>query len=108
MTELLSDRLVVIRARLERHRSVGYPDTLFLLDTLDVKEKECFALAANQCHDGYAGEHGHHLCREVELKVAAETERCAKVAEQYECHYCIPAQSVHHHRKIAAAIRAKP
>ena len=23
-------------------------------------------LAANQCHDGYAGDHGHHRCREVD------------------------------------------
>jgi hypothetical protein len=30
-------------------------------------EDENFALAANQCHDGYAGEYGHHMCREVEL-----------------------------------------
>jgi hypothetical protein len=29
-------------------------------------ENENFALAANQCHDGYAGEYGHHMCREVE------------------------------------------
>lgn len=26
-------------------------------------ERESFALAANQCHGGYAGEYGHHRCR---------------------------------------------
>lgn len=29
-------------------------------------EKENFALAADQCHGGYAGEHGHHRCRELD------------------------------------------
>jgi hypothetical protein len=29
-------------------------------------EDDNFALAANQCHDGYAGEYGHHMCGEVE------------------------------------------
>jgi hypothetical protein len=33
-------------------------------------ENENFALAANQCHDGYAGEYGHHMCKEVELMKA--------------------------------------
>jgi hypothetical protein len=36
-------------------------------------ENENFALAANQCHDGYAGEYGHHMCREVE-QLKAEIE----------------------------------
>jgi hypothetical protein len=29
-------------------------------------EKENFHLAANQCHSGYAGEHGHHRCSEID------------------------------------------
>jgi hypothetical protein len=41
----------------------GYANALAEVERLS---KECFALAANQCHDGYAGEHGHHRCREVE------------------------------------------
>lgn len=61
-------------------------------------EAENFALAANQCHEGYAGEHGDHMCRiedrlkaaerQVAEAVAAERERCAKIhdvqAEQFE------------------------
>lgn len=38
------------------------------------RAEECFALAADQCHDGYAGEHGDHRCREVDDALArAET-----------------------------------
>jgi hypothetical protein len=29
-------------------------------------EKENFHLAANQCHSGYAGEYGHHRCKEID------------------------------------------
>lgn len=29
-------------------------------------EEESFHLAANQCHAGYAGEHGHHRCDEID------------------------------------------
>lgn len=36
-------------------------------------QNENFALAADQCHDGYAGEYGHHMCREVE-ELKAEIE----------------------------------
>lgn len=32
----------------------------------DFYSDECFALAANQCHDGYASENGDHRCREVD------------------------------------------
>ncbi len=46
-------------------------------DALDAKDQECFALAANQCHDGYVGEYGNHCCRKVE---AAEAE-CERLRE---------------------------
>lgn len=41
-------------------------------------EREGSALAANQCHDGYAGEHGHHMCR-YQARVA-ELERALSIA----------------------------
>lgn len=55
-------------------------------------EQEGSALAADQCHDGYAGEHGHHMCRYqdriAELEqlrdeaARAEREQCAKIADR--------------------------
>lgn len=36
-------------------------------------ERDNFALAANQCHEGYAGEHGDHMCRIADRLRAAES-----------------------------------
>lgn len=38
----------------------------------DEAEKEAFALAANQCHAGYSGEHGDHMCKFIDRAEAAE------------------------------------
>lgn len=35
-------------------------------DEIERLRKECFHLAANQCHAGYAGEYGHHRCAEID------------------------------------------
>ena len=35
-------------------------------ETIERLDKECSALAANQCHAGYAGEYGHHCCKEID------------------------------------------
>lgn len=35
-------------------------------DEIERLRKECFHLAANQCHAGYGGEYGHHRCAEID------------------------------------------
>ncbi len=52
-------------------------------DALDAKNKECFALAANQCHDGYIGEHGDHCCRKLDT-MTAENERIREMLKPDE------------------------
>jgi archaellum component FlaC len=49
-------------------------------DEIERLEKECFALAANQCHDGIAGEHGDHVCREIERLRAKNRELASAIA----------------------------
>lgn len=46
-------------------------------------EAESFALAANQCHHGYAGEHGHHRCRYQDriAELEAKNKRLHKALE---------------------------
>lgn len=51
-----------------------------VLAAVEALEKECFSLAANQCHDGYAGEHGHHCCHEVD-KMRNERDAALAVVE---------------------------
>ncbi|MEC5289438.1 MULTISPECIES: hypothetical protein [unclassified Aurantimonas] len=71
---------------------------------------ENFALSANQCHDGYAGEHGHHRCRQVEDSVAAEREACADLAENTTAFDDDIQRGAGCHtsgQRIAAAIRAR-
>lgn len=41
---------------------------------------ENVSLAANQCHAGYAGEHGHHKCREID-SLTAKIEQLQKENE---------------------------
>ncbi|MDX9862548.1 MAG: hypothetical protein RBS99_16700 [Rhodospirillales bacterium] len=43
-------------------------------DEIERLRAENFALAADQCHDGYAGDHGEHRCREIERLRKALTE----------------------------------
>ncbi len=61
MTDTLPERLRVAHGN-------SFARRLFLeaADALDAMDKKCFALAANQCHDGYIGEHGDHQCRKVD------------------------------------------
>ena len=40
-------------------------------DEIERLRKECFHLAANQCHAGYGGEYGHHRCAEID-RITAE------------------------------------
>lgn len=49
-------------------------------DEINRLQKENFALASNQCHDGYGDDYGNHRCREVDKAVAAEREACAQIA----------------------------
>jgi len=43
-------------------------------DAIERLQAENFALSADICHAGYAGEHGHHRCREIDAAIArAET-----------------------------------
>ncbi len=37
-----------------------------LIAELRAERKRSFTLAANQCHNGYAAEGGHHGCKEVD------------------------------------------
>jgi ABC-type proline/glycine betaine transport system substrate-binding protein len=41
---------------------------------------ENFALAANQCHDGYGDEWGNHCCRSIDKAVS----ECEFLAKEYE------------------------
>ena len=43
-----------------------------LLDEVERLTKENFALAADTCHAGYAGENGDHRCKEVDAAIAAK------------------------------------
>jgi hypothetical protein len=55
-------------------------------DEIERLRKEAFALSANQCHAGYAGEYGHHKCREIE-RLRAERDEARR-----EC--CLTWESV--------------
>jgi len=50
------------------------------LSRIRAMEKECFALAANQCHDGYCDDYGNHRCREVDA-LRAQLQTALKVVE---------------------------
>jgi hypothetical protein len=51
------------------------------LDRTEALEKECFALAANQCNHGYGDEYGHFRCARIEALEAA-LRAVATVCEQ--------------------------
>jgi hypothetical protein len=52
------------------------------------------ALAANQCHAGYAGEHGHHRCSEIDRLTHERDEArklyCEKISMQSRQQDCTP------------------
>lgn len=50
---------------------------LVVADLARQLERECFALAANQCHGGYGDERGHHRCK-------YQDERDAAIAQDHE------------------------
>ena len=52
-------------------------------DALLKLEAENFALAANQCHDGYGDEWGNHCCRSID-KAITECEFLARRAGEAE------------------------
>jgi len=65
----------------ERHRA----EVERLTRERDEARDDAFSLAANQCHEGYAGEHGDHMCRiedrakAAEAALAAERKRCGEL-----------------------------
>jgi len=66
--------------------------------------EENFALAADQCHDGYAGEHGHHCCREqdtLRTQLAACREALEEVMAEFGYTLPLPIKE-----KITTAINA--
>lgn len=48
-----------------------------------------FALAANQCHDGYTGEDGEHCCRALEA-ASAVVEAARRLTEAYDLRLMSP------------------
>jgi hypothetical protein len=58
---------MVLRKKMPRPSEWAEDEVTKLRAEVKRLEDENFALAANQCHDGYAGEYGHHMCGEVEL-----------------------------------------
>ena len=52
-------------------------------DEIERLRKECFHLAANQCHAGYGGEYGHHRCAEID-RITAERDEARRIACKME------------------------
>lgn len=52
-----------------------------LVEKITELKSECFTLAADQCHDGYAGEYGDHRCR-YQDRIAELVEKCEALSEQ--------------------------
>jgi hypothetical protein len=46
-------------------------------------EMEGFVLAANQCHAGYAGEYGHHRCKEIDRLTEERDEARREVCDMH-------------------------
>jgi hypothetical protein len=51
-------------------------------DEIERLRKECFHLAANQCHAGYGGEYGHHRCAEID-RLTAERDEARRSCCEY-------------------------
>jgi len=58
-------------------------------ERIEALEKECFALAANQCNFGFGDDYGHHRCKRIETLKAALRE----IVAGYD--WCMENQSNH-------------
>jgi hypothetical protein len=62
-------------------------------DEIERLQKECFHLAANQCHSGYAGEYGHHRCSEIDRLTKERDEARRKICKIESEAICDPPRS---------------
>lgn len=69
------------------------------------------ALAANQCHAGYAGEHGHHRCGEIDRLTKDRDEArlfIARIFNEIDCRIEHGAESNGHLEAIRNLFKDKP